>query len=110
MPRIDMETYHKGFFGSKNNFDREELRAVNYGHVVSSRYYDLKFGRNALTYRDKENNLTISIEHDTIGNIAIYFDSFISENLRNLKNITPEILKKRIINGLNFLCVKHNFE
>ena len=61
-------------------------------------------------YRDKENNFVISIEHDTTGNLVMYFNSFINENISNKNNISAGELKNRIKTALNFLKVKHIFE
>lgn len=107
MTRIDLETYFRNLF--KNvTYDYEHVKGINAAHAISSEYYDVQFGRNSITYRDKINTLIIPIEHDMDHTIVIYLTYYI-ENNNNL-NIDVDILKKRISTILDFLKVKYLFE
>ena len=106
MARIELETYYKNLF-KDTNYENEQLKAINAAHAISSSYYDSRFGRNSITYRDKINQLTIPIEHDMMHIIVIYFDYFIENNIYNIQ---VSLLRKRISTILDFLNVKYQFK
>ena len=111
MPRVNLEKYYNGFFKNDINTEKEIFCEINRAHVISSLYYDINCGMHNLIYRDKFNAISIPIESDIVNHaIVIYFDSFISEKSSKLKNIDSRVLKERIINGLVFIKMKHNFE
>lgn len=106
MARIDLDTYYKNFFNNDVS-DLEQLREINYSHAISSKYYDVQFGRNSMLYRDRSYKLAIPIEHGLEHEIVIYFTHFLENN----KCYVPvDILKSRISTILNFLKVKFSFE
>ena len=111
MPRVDLEKYYNGFFKDKKDFDREEFREINRGHVISSLFYDVHANRDSILYRDKLNKIVIPGEPNIIDHsLSVYFDSCMNENPNCLKGITREVLKKRIDTALSFINVKHVFE
>ena len=106
MARIDLDTYYKNFFSNLNT-DLEQLKEINYSHAISSKYYDIQFGRNSLLYRDKNHKLNIPIEHDIKHKLIIYLAHFLENNECH---VPVDILKSRISIILNFLKVKFYFE
>lgn len=106
MARIDLDTYYKNFFKDAC-YDHEQIRGINAAHAISSECYDVQFGRHSITYRDKNNKLTIPLEHDMTYTAVIYLDYFIENNICNMD---ANLLKKRISTILNFLKVKYQFE
>lgn len=106
MARIALEKYYKGFFKDYQS-SHEEFREINKGHVISSNYYDVQYGRNSLIYRDISHNLAIPIEHDISHTIVVYLGYFFEHNECN---IHMNSLKEKIGNALKFLNVKCQFE
>ncbi len=105
MARIDLKTYYKNFFGASSS-DSEQLKEINFSHAISSKYYDVQFGRSSLLYRDKYSNLVIPIEHDVKHDVVIYLECFLENNECH---IPINILRSMISNILNFLKVNFHF-
>ena len=106
MARVDLDTYYKSLF-KNNDILREQFREINRGHVISSKYYDVQFGKDSLIYRDKTHKLVIPIEHD-ISHMLVIHLHYLFEN--NECDIFPPVLQGKISEALKFLKVKHQFE
>jgi|GEM_PF-4951565 len=106
MSRINLEVYYKNFFKDAY-YDHEQLKSINAAHAISSEYYDVKFGRNSIIYRDKAYDFAIPLEHDITHKIIIHLDYFFENNSCD---IDVNLLKKRISTILTFLKVKYKFE
>lgn len=107
MPRVDLDIYYKGFFKNFDSHFCEQFKKINGGHVISSSYYDVQFGRHSLIYRDKTHKLVMPVEHDTAHALVIYLHHFFENNKCD---IAESALRKRIDSALSFLKVKHQFE
>lgn len=111
MPRVDLEKYYQSMFKDSDKTGRQQFREINRAHVISSEYYDVHCSRNSILYRDRLNHIRISVESNMSHNLVIYFDSFLKDDFANaLHNITPDLLKKRLNESLNYLNIRHIFE
>jgi hypothetical protein len=99
MAITSLDRYYKGLFKNEHYPD-EIFKEINRAHVVSSEYYDVRYGRNSLVYRDRENKFIVPIEHGVDHKIYIYFKHF-CENKET--NIEVTFLKNRILKTLAFL-------
>jgi hypothetical protein len=107
MSRVSLDTYYNGFFKVNDENLPEEFREINRGHVISSEYYDIQFGRNSLIYRDKIHRLVIPTEHDVAHTLIVYLHYFFE---KNKCDIAEKTLQERISKTLTFLSVKYKFE
>ncbi|QLH43919.1 MAG: hypothetical protein HWD59_15295 [Coxiellaceae bacterium] len=99
MARVNLEKYYKGLFKDEI-YQKEKFIEINRAHVISSKYYDVQFGRDSILYRDKFNNLRIPIEHDITHKVIICWSFFIENNPGY--NIPSDILKTRIAAAFDF--------
>lgn len=105
MGRVDLDIYYKHIF-KDDDFVSEQFREISRAHVISSRYYDVQFGRHTLIYRDKAHKIVVPIEHALDG-LCIYLESC----FKNSKcDISLFVLQEKISRALAFLKVKHQFE
>ena len=104
MSRVSLEVYYKSFFNKESAGKLESFVAINRAHVLSSEFYDVQFGRSSLVYRDNHFNLVIPVDHDIKNTLIVYFNSFLSNNLRKP---SENLLMARLRNSLNFLKVEY---
>ena len=104
MPRIELQKYINNVF--KNERNTNKFYKISGGHVINSDGYDVQFSRFGLLYRDMNNNIRFSIEHDINHKIIIYVDSFLEGHNKPLVNIERQQLITRVTSAIDFLNIK----
>jgi hypothetical protein len=75
MSRLSLDKYYKTFFkGQKPPI--EQLKKINCAHVISFEYFDVRYGKHNITYRDRHNTLIIPVEHIITHEMVIHFNDF----------------------------------
>jgi hypothetical protein len=106
MKKLNLESLHKALFKDEN-ISHEIFKEINRAHVISSSYYEVKFSRNTIVYKDNNEKLIIPIEHNTAHETVIYINYFVENNKFR---IDIEELKNRISNALTFLKINYCYE